>query len=167
MWLLLLFCCELVCKNILDQFVEWIVVLCSSGVSSSTLGTMKGDPSAPASSRAQIMHILEYELLACRPGFPIAAWVPRISKGIQAQLPIACRPGFRPSTTSQLTQEHDFYKACSVAMLGTCMLPAMLCSNGSRKLISWFFGIGFVLRFPWSTLTTYSRTHLKTFPEVL
>ena len=61
---LLLFCCELVCKNILDQFVEWIVVLCSSGVCSSTLGTMQGDPSAPASSRAQIMHILEYELLA-------------------------------------------------------------------------------------------------------
>ena len=59
------------------------------------------------------------------------------------------------------------HKACSVAMLGTCMLPAMLCSNGSRKLISWFFGIGFFLRFPWSTLTTYSRTHLKTFPEVL
>ena len=44
---LLLFCCELVCKNILDQFVEWIVVLCSSGVCSSTLGTMQGDPSAP------------------------------------------------------------------------------------------------------------------------
>ena len=137
MWLLLLFCCELVCKNILDQFVEWIVVLCSSGVSSSTLGTIKGDPSAPASSRAQIMHILEYELLACRPGFPIAAWVPRISKGIQAQLPIACRPGFRPSTTSELTQEHDFYKACSVAMLGTRFRQPCSVTMASAPRRSW------------------------------
>ena len=44
---LLLFCCELVCKNILDQIFERIAVLCSSGVCTSTLGTMQGDSSAP------------------------------------------------------------------------------------------------------------------------
>ena len=51
-WVLLLFWCEVLRKNILDQIFETIVVLCSSvlcssAVCCSTLGTMQGDPSAP------------------------------------------------------------------------------------------------------------------------
>ena len=57
-WVLLLFFCELVCKNILDQFFERIVVLCSSGVCSSTLGTMQGDPSAPVDKVVLLRNII-------------------------------------------------------------------------------------------------------------
>ena len=32
--------------------------------------------------------------IACGRGLPVAAWVPRVPKGTSTQLPIACDPGF-------------------------------------------------------------------------
>ena len=61
---LLLFCCELVCKNILDQFFERFVVLCSSGVCSSTLGTMQGDPSAPVDKAVLLRRFTTSQIIA-------------------------------------------------------------------------------------------------------
>ena len=55
---LLLFWCEVVRKNILDQFFETIVVLCSSAVCCSTLGTMQGDPSAPVDKAVLLRNAL-------------------------------------------------------------------------------------------------------------
>ena len=50
LWVFFLLCCEVVCKNIIGQFSETILivgVLCSSAVCSKTIKTMPSNPYAP------------------------------------------------------------------------------------------------------------------------